>query len=228
MKKKMRVAAFAVSLAAAAGTAFWYLHNHMKKHDSDPAPIKVACVGDSITYGHGTEPREEKHYPLLLQKLLGETWIVENFGVSGSIAQSVGDLPYVTTPEFYESLAFDADVLVLMLGTNDSKSRNWTSPDAFRADYEALISEYLEGNPDMQIVLCTCCTVFDNSYDIRESRVSIINNIVRTIAEEHGYPLVDVQTLTLEHPEWFPDGVHPSNDGAAAIAQAVAEVLSAK
>ena len=226
MKKKTRIAAFAVSAAAAAGTTLWYLYNRMKKEA--PAPIRVACVGDSITFGHGTEPREERNYPRLLQSLLGEGWQVENFGVSGSIAQSVGDLPYVSTPEYLDSLRFNADVLVLMLGTNDSKSHNWTTPDTFRADYEALIGDYLEVNPDMQILLCTCAVVFDNGYDIQESRVSIQNNLVRTIAEEQGYSLVDVHTLTMEHPEWFPDGVHPNNDGAAAIAQAVANVLKAK
>ena len=227
MKKKMRIAAFAVSFAAAAGTAFWYLHNRMLRSEG-PAPIRVACVGDSITFGHGTEPREEKNYPHLMQSLLGDNWQVQNFGVSGSIAQSVGDLPYTSTPEFLESLAFDPDVLVLMLGTNDSKAHNWTAPETYRADYEALIAEYLEANPDIQIVLCTCAAVFDNSYDIRESRVNIMNNIVRSLAEERGYSLVDVHTLTMENPQWFPDGVHPDNDGAAAIAEAVAAVLKAK
>lgn len=226
MKKKMRIAAFAVSFAAAAGTALWYLHEAAKKRA--PSPIKVACVGDSITFGHGTEPREENHYPLLLNKLLGEKWTVENFGVSGSIVQFVGDLPYAATDPFYDSLSYDPDVLVFMLGTNDSKSHNWTTPETFRTDYQQLLDSYLELNPGVQIVLCTCAAVYENPYDIQESRVSIINNIVRSIAEEHGYILVDIHTLTLKNPQWFPDGVHPNNDGAAGIAQAVADVLLAK
>lgn len=225
MKKKARFAAFAVSFAAAAGTVLWYLRNQEAKKVT---PVRVACVGDSITYGHGTEPREEHNYPHLLQQHLGSGWEVKNFGVCGSIVQFVGDLPYAATDLFYDSLKFDPDVLVFMLGTNDSKSRNWTTPETLRTDYQQLLDSYLELNPDVQIVLCTCAAVYENDYDIQESRVSIANNIVRSIAEEHGYALVDIHTLTLEHPDWFPDGVHPSNEGAAAIAKAVADVLLAK
>lgn len=226
MKKKARFAAFAVSFAAAAGSALWYLRR--RDAEKKVTPVRVACVGDSITFGHGTHPIALHSYPHRLQTLLGQGWKVKNFGVSGSIVQAVGDLPYVSTPEYVDSLAFDPDVLVLMLGTNDSKSHNWTTPDTFRRDYEALIANYLELNPDLQVVLCTCCAVFENDYDIQESRVSISNNLIRTVAEEHGYPLADIHTLTLEHPDWFPDGVHPSNAGAAAIAKAVADVLLAK
>ena len=227
MKKKMRIAAFAVSFAAAAGTVCWYLHNHFLAK-ADPAPIRVACVGDSITFGHGTEPRSEHNYPYLLQQHLGNKWQVKNFGVSGSIVHNIGDLPYTSTSAFLDSLEFEPDVLVLMLGTNDSKSHNWTDPEILRQDYESMLSEYLDVNPDMQILLCTCATVYDNPFDIRESRVTILNNLVRTIAEEHGYPLVDIHALTLDQPQWFPDGVHPNNEGAAAIAQAVAEALKGK
>lgn len=225
MKKKLRIAAFAVSFAAAAGSALLFLSRNKQTAQTAPA-VRVACVGDSITFGFGTNPREEKQYPVLLQQHLGEGWEVANFGVCGAIAHSVGDLPYVCTGEFLDSLAFDPDVLVLMLGTNDSKTHNWTTPESFRSDYEALIAEYLEDNPDLQVILCTCAAVFDNDFDIRENRVSIMNNLIRNIAEDHGYPLVDIHTLTMEHPQWFSDGVHPNNEGTAAIAQAIAEALN--
>lgn len=45
--------------------------------------IRVACVGDSITYGARLEDREQHSYPAQLQKLLGDDVAVFNFGVGG-------------------------------------------------------------------------------------------------------------------------------------------------
>ena len=47
--------------------------------------IKVACVGNSITYGTGLSDRATQSYPVKLQKLLGERYEVENFGKPGAI-----------------------------------------------------------------------------------------------------------------------------------------------
>lgn len=59
-------------------------------------------------------------------------------------------------------------------------------------------------------------------YDIQPLIVDEIAEIIRTVATERGYTLIDIHALTAKHPEWFTkDGVHPSNEGAAAIAQAV-------
>jgi len=226
MKKKLRIAAFAVSFAAAAGSALWVLKK--REQQTRLRPVRVACVGDSITFGHGTEPRERKCYPHLLQQRLGKGWEVKNFGVSGSIIQFSGDLPYAATDALFDSLDYEPDVLVFMLGTNDSKSHNWTSPEILRTDYVQLLDGYRERNPGIQIVLCTCAAVFENGFDIHENRVTEVNGIVRTIAEERGYPLVEVHALTLPNPQWFPDGVHPNNDGAAAIAEEVARTLLGK
>ena len=46
--------------------------------------IKVACVGNSITYGTGLSDRATQSYPVQLQKLLGERYEVENFGKPGA------------------------------------------------------------------------------------------------------------------------------------------------
>ena len=55
-------------------------------------PIKVACVGDSITQGSGAQ--KGKSYPAQLQGLLGEGYLVGNFGVSGRTLLKKGDFPY--------------------------------------------------------------------------------------------------------------------------------------
>ena len=42
--------------------------------------IKVACVGNSITYGYTLPDRETNAYPAKLQKMLGDDYVVGNFG----------------------------------------------------------------------------------------------------------------------------------------------------
>ena len=48
-----------------------------------PGAIRVACIGNSITDGHGIEMASQYGYPALLQKALGDGYWVKNFGVSG-------------------------------------------------------------------------------------------------------------------------------------------------
>src|SRR5438270_834071 len=84
-------------------------------------PIKVACVGDSITQGSGLQ---ENTYPLQLQRMLGSNYEVRNFGVGGATLLEQGDKPYIQQKLYQDSLAFQPDVVVIMLGTNDSKPQN--------------------------------------------------------------------------------------------------------
>ena len=55
--------------------------------------IKVACVGNSITYGTGLSDRATQSYPVKLQKLLGERYEVENFGKPGATLLWVSMIP---------------------------------------------------------------------------------------------------------------------------------------
>jgi len=200
--------------------------------EADDGQTKVACVGDSITYGHGITNWPKNNYPTLLQGLLGETYHVNSYGVSGRAVQPDSDQPYTALPHYQESLAYDADIVVFMMGTNDSKPENWHGADAFKEDLLALLDSY----GDAQILLCTPAASFfvDGQteglarHDIQPAVVEEIAQIVRDVAAECGYTLIDIHALTLEHPEWFAkDGIHPSNDGAAAIAHTVAENITA-
>ena len=172
--------------------------------------IRIACVGDSITYGHGTTGWPANSYPSKLQGLLGDAYHVNNYGVSGHAVQANADMPYRDLPHYQESIAYDADIVVFMMGSNDAKPQNWIDAATFKADLLSLLEVYGETNHHIQPLV-----------------VNEIAEIVREVAQEHGYTLIDIHALTAEHPEWFSgDGVHPSNDGAAAIAQTIASVLT--
>ena len=99
--------------------------------------IRLACVGDSITAGVGAAGGQS--YPNQLAKMLGERWEVRNFGVSGSTLLNQGDMPYQKQGAFQAALKFEPQVVVIMLGTNDTKPQNWKLKSKFASDYKDLL-----------------------------------------------------------------------------------------
>ncbi len=201
-----------------------HLENNYKLHHT-----KVACVGDSITYGHGVSNWHKNNYPTVLQNLLGDKYNVQNFGVSGSTVQDTGDKPYSKTSIFSLSTNYEADILVFMLGSNDSKPQNWIDAETFKTAYIELLDSYIESSSTPKVYLCTLSEVYysdekssgPSTYDIQGDIVDIINSIIIEVAEERGYSLIDIYSLTSQHPEWFKDNIHPNKDGANAIAEEI-------
>lgn len=207
------------------------LHANIQHSDGQ---IKVACVGDSITYGHGVKNWQNRNYPVMLGKALGDEYCVGNFGVSGCTVQASGDHPYTETESYSESLAFNADTVILMMGTNDSKQQNWKNADEFKKEYSALIDRYLQAENKPRILLCTLSAAFYTdgktsgpvSFGIRIEQINEANEVIRQTAADRGLELIDINELTSQHPEWFVnDGVHPNADGAAAIADKISEFI---
>lgn len=207
----------------------------IQKSDPEPGQVKVACVGDSITFGHGIKNWPQNNYPKLLSVKLGEEYHVQSFGISGRAVQNDSDQPYTSLKYYGQSLEYGADILVFMMGTNDSKPENWHGEEAFQEAYLALLDSYLETENPPEVILCTPAAAFFmdgqttgvTSHDIQPEVMPLIAQIVRDVAQERGYTLIDIYALTLENPEWFvKDGVHPNNDGAAAIADAVYSAIS--
>lgn len=105
-----------------------------------PGTTKIACVGDSITFGALVKNRRENCYPAQLGRLLGDRYSVRNFGVNGHAAQRNAFKPYWNHKHFKASSDFGPDVVLIMLGTNDSVPLNWKGIVAFMTDYRALLS----------------------------------------------------------------------------------------
>ncbi|OUX38405.1 MAG: hypothetical protein CBE26_01380 [Kiritimatiellaceae bacterium TMED266] len=190
-------------------------------------PIKVACVGDSITFGSGIEGRQNNAYPAQLEKRLGSGWEVANFGRSGATLLTRGDVPYVNTPEYKAALEYLPDVVVIKLGTNDTKPPNWKHKGRFVRDYLALIEHFqsLESRPVVWI--CNPVPVYGDRWGINEATVR--NGLLprmEYIADRAGVPLIDLYGPMRGHSAFFPDQVHPNAAGAAAMAKVVAECLS--
>lgn len=236
LKKILRVVLIVIlvlALIMGGGFAYLYFNGMSGMSDTTQAKggqIKVACVGDSITYGHGISGWPENSYPHVLQELLGDGYHVNNYGVSSYAVQEKADRSYRTLAHYQECLAYDADIVVFMMGSNDSKPENWKDAETFRMDLESLLDSF----GDAKIILCTPATAFFlegqtegvTNHNIQPLMVDEIAQVVKEIAEKKGYTLLDIHALTADHPEWFTkDGVHPNNEGAAAIAKAVGNAI---
>lgn len=239
MKKKkvlkiMLITLLVLAILMSAGYLYLYNHGMSGKMLDVEAPaegqIKVACVGDSITYGHGISDWSKNNYPVLLQGKLGDNYHVQSFGVSGRAVQPGSDQPYTALEHYQQSLAYDADIVVFMMGSNDAKPENWFGADAFKSELLTLLDSY----GDTKLYLCTPATAFyldgkttgPAEYDIQPPVVTEIAQIIRDISAERGYTLIDINAMTADHAEWFAkDGIHPDNDGAAAIAEAVHQAI---
>lgn len=187
-------------------------------------PIKVACIGNSITYGAGITNRLQT-YPAQLQKMLGEEYRVENFGHSGATLLRKGHNPYWKLPEFKKALAFKPDIVVIHLGLNDTDPRNWPKfRDEFTADYIDLIHTFQKANPDAKIWICRMTPIFTGHRRFKSSTREWYNQIqqhIERVAEVNNVGLIDLNTPLHNRPDLFPDQLHPTEEGTGIIAKTI-------
>lgn len=190
-------------------------------------PIRVACVGDSITAGVGAS--KGNSYPQQLAKMLGTKWTVKNFGVSGSTLLNHGDLPYQKTKAFKEALAYNPDVVVIKLGTNDTKPQNWKFKGEFVADYENLIGQFTKLASKPRIYICHPAYVpKQGNFGINEAGVLEEIPMLDKLAADKNAGLIDIHGALKEHPEMLPDRVHPNTEGATVMAKTVYKALTGR
>ncbi len=192
----------------------------------DPADydetIRVACVGDSITYGSAIKDRKNNNYPVVLGRSLGERFEVRNFGVSGATLLKKGDFSYWDRPEFGGATQFNPHVVVIKLGTNDTKPQNWKHADDYIADYEAMIDHFAALPAKPKIWLCSPAPVYQTRWGINEmSVVEGVIPMVRALAKRKSLPVIDLYTALSGKPEMFPDKIHPNAAGAKVMAETV-------
>lgn len=193
-------------------------------------PVRVACVGNSITYGAGIENRERDAYPAQLQRMLGEGYVVGNFGKSGATLLNKGHRPYIEQKEFQRALTFAGDVVVIHLGINDTDPRDWPNyRDYFVRDYLALIDSFRVANPKARILVARM-TPITNRHSRFESGTrdwhEQIQQAIERVAELAGAQLIDFHTPLYPYPFMLPDAVHPTAEGAGILAQTVCSAIT--
>lgn len=191
--------------------------------------IRVACVGDSITFGAGVENREMNCYPVVLGKLLGPRFDVRNFGVSGATLLKRGDLSYWTVRPFEQLEDFGPEVIILALGTNDSKPQNWKYGGEFSADLRAMLDHFAGLPSKPKVWLCLPPPVYEAKWGINEATLNgeIIPRILQ-VAREKNLPTINLHQALGGRPEYFPDKIHPNAAGAGMMAMTVFTALKGR
>ena len=192
-------------------------------------PIKIVCVGNSITFGAGVENHEKNSYPKQLQYLLGDGYDVLNAGRSATTLLSEGDFPYISCEQFAESLEFNPDIIIIKLGTNDSKPQNAIKLDRFKSDYQVLIDTYrhLPSNPRIILATPVRCYLGDEHFSTPALEQKIIP-VIEELAYENGLEILNLYSLfpaQWEH-HYMPDHLHPSSIGAGMIARKAYEMVT--
>lgn len=186
------------------------------------AQIKVACIGNSITYGYGFNNR--RSYPTQLDSLLGNGWEVKNFGVPGATMLRKGDAPYhKQVPTFFDVKDYNPDVVIIKLGTNDSKPENWKYAGDFVNDYDSMIAELNSLSSKPFIIVCTPVPAYSFGWGIRDSVIRVELPLLEAIAKKHSLKLINLYMPLLNHKEWFPDGIHPNEYGLAEMARIISK-----
>ena len=182
---------------------------------SDGRHMTVLFYGNSLTTGYGIGP--DRAYPQLIQQKiegLGWPFRVINGGVGGET--SAGGLSRIDWV-----LRNRVDVFVLELGGNDGL--RGVDPRATRRNLRAIIRRVRDRNPETKIILAGMqappnmgpdfTTAFKAIYpELAESeRVSLVPFILEGVG--------GIAELNL------PDGIHPTAEGHAIMAENVWKVL---
>ena len=192
--------------------------------------IKVACVGNSVTYGHGIENREKNSYPAQLQRMLGNEYEVANFGKSGATLLRKGHRPYNEQEECKAALDFAADRVVIHLGLNDTDPRDWPNyRDDFTKDYLTLIDAFRQANPKCEIWICRLTPISHRHTRFKSGTRDWywqIQQNIEDIAVLAHTGLIDLHTELYDRPDLLPDALHPTAEGAGIIARTVYRALT--
>ncbi len=219
MNRKMKLLALGIAvliILLGAETYAWQIGGNGK---NQPSPIRVACVGDSITCGTA--------YPIDLWLMLGSNYVVGNFGINGATVFLKSDNPYMSTPAFQVAKRFAPQIVIIMLGTNDADTDLNESNAVFVQDYVQLVSQFQGLASKPKVWLAEPTPIFNNTAGL--SAASLVQNIIPDVAQvanATGTSLIDVYNPLASHSAYFPDGVHPNSDGSLAVAKVIYDALT--
>jgi acyl-CoA thioesterase-1 len=220
MNKKTKLLAIGVAIMILS-TAGALLIQTIGNQKSPTAPIRVACVGDSITEG--------SEYPNDLWMLLGANYTVGNFGYRGTTVSLDAPTPYMRETAFQNAKEFQPDIIIIMLGTNDALPSFHRYNAYFVDDYLKIVSEFQTLPSKPQIWLVKPPPIWHNGTGL--STEFFEQNVIPNIEEDANktnLPLINVYSALSNYPEYFPDGVHPTSEGSKLIADEIYKAIISK
>ena len=193
------------------------------------APTRVAFMGDSITCGIGTKNPAWDSYSAQLSRMLGDGWEIGGFGYSASNLMKEGALPYEKQGSFGGAQAFKPDIVVIMLGSNDTMPENWKFKDQFVQDYKDFIRRVRAFDSKPHVFICRPPYISSKKKD-KQTEQTLLEELpmIDQVAESEGVKVIDVHAATLGREDLLADGLHPNNAGATVIAETIYAALTGK
>ena len=191
-------------------------------------PIKIACVGNSITEGYGNSS-QRMAWPGQLERLLGGSYAVGNYGKSGYCLGKKTDWSFWNTDNFTNAKAMNPDILIMALGTNDADPWRWDQwGGEFKQDYLDMLTEF-RANGRNPILFCALAPpIFPTATSRQNNYIETkLIPIVREIAAEQNAYIIDFHNTMLNNASGFPDNVHPNDAGAALMAKVAYDCIMA-
>ena len=193
-------------------------------------PIRVACIGNSVTYGYGLKDPATTSYPTRLGEMLGEGYEVRNFGHSGATLLNHGHRPYTQQQAYHDAIAFAPDKAIIHLGLNDTDPRNWPNyRDEFIPDYLALIDTLRTANPKVEVWVCRMTPIFHGHRRFKSGTRdwhAQIQTAIEEVARLADANLIDLHEPLYHRPDLFADALHPNAEGAMILARTVYSAMT--
>lgn len=208
---------------------FGFIESYHPMKKAKDGQIKVACVGDSITYGCTVKNRSKNNYPAVLGRMLGDKYCVNNFGYTNRTAIKDADYPYTKEKLYQQSLDFKPDVVVIMLGSNDTKKNNWNK-EKFTKDYCEILDSYLNSASKPEVYLLVPTPLFEIRGKVmwqlrKDIMIHEVYPAIKKIASDKRIHLIDMSKSFENRRELFSDGVHPNSKGSKKFAEIVFESI---
>ena len=189
-------------------------------------PLRIACVGDSITEGYMLPNPSVESYPAQLAKLVVDGVVVKNFGIRGATALINSNYPYWNTSQYENSKLFTPDIVVLMFGTNDIKSVNWKNRSSFISNYSTLIKSYKKLSSKPTVYICFPPPSYTSVQGMTNKRIiEELKPDIEKVARLNEVKIIDIHALLSQKESLFPDKIHPNSEGARQIALEVYKVI---
>ncbi len=209
---------------------------------------KIAFLGDSITQGVGASSAETAYVGIFAKQSGAQVF---NFGVSGTrIARQKNPSENPTFDECFKDRAMkipeDMDVIVVFGGTNDfghGDARFGCFEDrdeySFFGALHALLQMLIEKYPRAYIVYMTPMHRLSEGKTVNEIGLPCrpLKDYVAAIREVcafYSIPILDLFSISGIQPAvpimqeiYMPDGLHPSDEGAARVARILLSHLRA-
>lgn len=152
------------------------------------------------------------------------------FCVSARCLLFKGDRPITREKAYRDALAFKPGMLLIGLGTNDSKEVNWKHKTDFADNYKEVIAEFRKENPRLKVY----CLLPIPSQEAREGGISRerisreVIPLIRQVAKSTNSKVIDLNKVMKDKEGLLVDGVHPNAEGHALMAEHILLVLKGK